>query len=135
MWVRLSVDQRSALEVGRRRRRRRRGTLEPDEDEGAADGDEDDDAERAHLRGFFEAFEHMMTGAEAGGFDGYELLRGFERQLRAEDVLDDGGELGAGVARRRRRAYADIIHHVASYYGHLGRAAPAVEAGGRSRRS
>ena len=59
-----------------------------------------------------------MTGAEAGGFDGYlELLRGFERQLRAEDVLDDGGELGAELARRRRRAYADIIHHVASYYG------------------
>ena len=80
------------------------GILEPDEDEAAADGDEDDDAERAHLRGFFEALEHMMTGAEAGGFDGYlELLRGFERQLRAEDVLDDGGELGAGVARRRRR--------------------------------
>ena len=73
------------------------GTLEPDEDEGAADGDEDDDAERAHLRGFFEVLEHMMTGAEAGGFgfDGYlELLRG-RAPLRAEDVLDDGGELGA----------------------------------------
>ena len=106
------------------------GTLEPDEDEAAADGDEDDDAERAHLRGFFEALEHMMTGAEAGGFDGYlELLRGFERQLRAEDVLDDGGELGAGVARRRRRAYADIIHHVASYYGQFsGALRRAVEA-------
>ena len=70
--------------------------------------------EHAHLQEVVGTLEQLMLGAEVGAFEAYlRMLRSFERQMAAEEQLEEGC---SPAEIRRKRCYRSILHNVGAYY-------------------